>query len=263
MSLYIVCNWKTYIPSHVEAVDVVRDIDIDTNEKLTLIVCPSSVHISDVVPELKKKGLYIGMQDISISDSAHTGRISAQQMKEFGVTYVIVGHAETRAQGITNISVADKVLYALQNNIQPIICISDEMQLREILEYLKEKMKSEGGMGSVVGGGAVGSEGGDSVVGRSVGDLSIFKKVLVAYEPLEYIGATEPFSSKEMSVVAKSLRGIFSEYGINDIPVLYGGSVMAGNVKEILKVGEVDGVLVGRASVTAISINAIIQNSFI
>lgn len=243
MDFYVVCNWKTYISSNIDAIEVAREIK--ESENIKVIICPSSIHIAEIAKELKNSNVYVGAQDISVYDGgSNTGRISAKQINNIDVKYVIVGHAETRARGITNIDVADKVIHSLRYNIRPIVCISEEEQLKDILEYIKKKTL----------------ENSNNESKKDMDFLALFKNALIAYEPLAYIGALEAFSPKEMSSISNSLKDIFSEYNISSVPVLYGGSVTAGNIREVVSVGKVDGVLVGRASVTAVSVNSIIKN---
>ena len=165
MKPLLVCNWKTYVSTEREAVTLAEDIDM--SEKATMVVCPSALHFASVRDTLKKKNIHLGAQDIGVSrETPQTGRLSGDQLRDMGVHYVLAGHAETRANGVTNAAVAAKATHALAAGIKPIICLSEQEKKEE--------------------------QPGDEVVAQLEEIVKITGNVcgtIIAYEPTAYIGA--------------------------------------------------------------------------
>ncbi len=234
MQPILIYNWKTYITSEDDALNVMTALQAP--DDLTLVVCPSAVHIAAVRDIAGEKGIRIGAQDISVSrETPQTGRQSGEQLRALGVRYVLAGHAETRANGVTNAMVAEKALHALSSDIIPVICLSEqkgneEYPGGEAVDQLKE------------------------IVERAARNPK-FSTVIIAYEPTAHIGADAALDTAAIRDRAERLRAVTSPHG--DIPVLYGGSVTATNVSAILTSGAVDGFLLGRAGSDAETANAV------
>ena len=215
----LIYNWKTYIASEAEAVALLNALTIPNS--VTAVICPSTIHLAALKEPATAKDIALGAQDISVSrETPQTGRQSGEQLRTAGVTYVLVGHAETRAQGVTNSMVAQKTAHALIEQITPVICLSEQEAGDTPVKQLQEIMK------------------------HTV-DQPALTTAIIAYEPTEYIGAASALPVAEIKEQAEQLRSTAAAYGINRI--LYGGSVSPDNAAEILNGGGVDGFLLGRA----------------
>ena len=170
----------------------------------------------------------IGAQDVSAhTHGAYTGEVSAQMIADTGAKYVIVGHSECRQyHGDTNNSVRNKASQALANGLIPIICVGETME-----------EKQAGKTMTVI----------ESGVRESV-PSDVSTPIIIAYEPRWAIGAGLTPTSAEIAeahtLIAKTLR----EMGLGGTPILYGASVKGSNAAEIMSIPNVDGVLVGGAS---------------
>lgn len=197
--------------------------------KGTVIVAPPSVFL----PIVAKKGLALAAQATHAEASgAYTGFISVPQVKDSGASYVIVGHAEQRARGVTDTEVAATVTLVVELGLIPIICIGESARdpHGEYLEVIKQQITT-------------------AVSGISKAKA---KKILVAYEPVWKIGAEAPMTPHEMHETAlyikKVLVALFDKQGLAT-PVLYGGSITDESASAMMEHGDVQGLLVGRASV--------------
>ena len=230
MRSLIVYNWKTYITSEEGAVALASSL---RTHRAGAVVCPSAVHIPAVRDALSDESVYIGAQDISVSaDMPETGSQSGEQLRALGVRYVIVGHAETRRNGVTNAAVARKAAHALQSDIVPVICVSE--------------------------GGDDEERTGDAVVGQMeeiVREIPESSAAVVAYEPTRHIGADRALETETIRAVVTRLREVLAPR--TDIPVLYGGAADPSNAEDIVRNGGVDGFLLGRAGVDAQSADAV------
>jgi triosephosphate isomerase len=168
---------------------------------------------------------------------AYTGETSAEMLQSMGVHYVILGHSERREYfGETNALLAEKVKIALQNGLTPIFCCGESLEIRESgiqNQYVANQLK------------------------ESLFDLSEFdfKKIVIAYEPIWAIGTGKTATAEQAQEMHAYLRSaIADQYGAevaNGISILYGGSVKGANAKEIFGQPDVDGGLVGGASLKA------------
>lgn len=235
----VVYNWKTYVVSVADA--VTTSGSLEGSRSVRVVVCPSSLHVSAVGSEVRDGGIMLGAQDIAtLEDDPQTGCLSGAQLRSAGVLYTLVGHAETRANGVTNAMVATKAVHASSSGLVPIVCVgghsgdeqvSDEgvaAQLTEIINAISA-MKHEGTF------------------------------PIVAYEPIAYIGADTALVPSEIKRVVEMLRNALRAKRFGDAPVIYGGSVTPENAKEICEHGGVDGFLLGRSSVDAERANAILH----
>jgi triosephosphate isomerase len=171
------------------------------------------------------------------ASGAYTGETSAEMLQSMGVHYVILGHSERREYfGETNAILAEKVKLALQNGLAPIFCCGESLTIRESgtqNEYVANQLK------------------------ESLFDLSEFdfKKIVIAYEPIWAIGTGKTATAEQAQEMHAYLRSaIANQYGAevaNSISILYGGSVKGANAKEIFGQPDVDGGLVGGASLKA------------
>jgi triosephosphate isomerase len=175
--------------------------------------------------------IFIGAQDCHYSDGgSFTGNISPSMFKEFAVDYSIVGHSERRKfDGESNAIVASKATACLRNGLVPIICLGESLETREGGRYLEFVAKQA-------------FESTENV------DLS---RTIIAYEPVWAIGTGKVPTMDEIEETSSYIKKVLSKKSsidIGDINLLYGGSVKSNNVKEIMSLKSVNGVLVGGAS---------------
>lgn len=208
-----------------------------------VVVCPPFVYVADIKGFVSKK-LFLGVQNIfEESSGSFTGEVSAQHVSQFKVTYAIIGHSERRARGESDTSISKKISRALESKITPVFCIGEAVrdEQGEYLSFIKQQLAA----------GLVG------VTKMQIGD------VVIAYEPIWAIGAKEAMNSHqvhEMSLyIQKCLKELYGQMVM--MPrILYGGAANAGNAREIVDQGHVDGLLVGRESLKAENFVEMIKN---
>lgn len=234
-------NWKMN-KNLQEGLQLVKEL----NEKISnfkiddvqLIVGTPSIILSSIQNELKGSKIKVAAQNIHQEDSgAFTGEISASMVKAVGIEYAIIGHSERREYfGETSEQIAQKVKKAIANNITPIYCCGEVKEERESgkhFDVVKNQISSE------------------------LFDLSEadFEKVVIAYEPVWAIGTgltASPEQAQEIhAFIRKSIADKYSDAIANETSILYGGSCKPSNAKEIFSKPDVDGGLIGGASLVA------------
>ena len=201
---------------------MVRDLSsVDTEN--TVILC-----VPFTMLNTKSDGVSLGAQDVSVhSHGAYTGEISAQMIADTGAKYIIVGHSECRQyHGDTNDTVRAKAAQALANGLIPIICVGETMA-----------EKQAGKTMDII----------ESGVRESVPN-NVQSDIIIAYEPRWAIGAGLTPTSDEIATAHTLIANTLSDMGLAGTPVLYGASVKGANAAEIMSIPNVDGVLVGGAS---------------
>jgi triosephosphate isomerase len=233
-------NWKMN-GRRASAIDLARSVAsrvLHGHPACDICVCPPASLLFEVARALEAQGAVValGGQDCSAeTDGAHTGDISAEMLADAGCRYVIVGHSERRTDHKeVNALVAAKAERALNAGLIPIVCVG------ETLEQRKKKRT----LSTVA-----------TQVGRSVPEGVSGDSIVVAYEPVWAIGTGHTPTVKDISKVHAHIREHLSrrleEGTAEHARVLYGGSVKAANAQEILSLPEVDGALVGGASLNA------------
>ncbi|MGL5205467.1 MAG: triose-phosphate isomerase [Metamycoplasmataceae bacterium] len=184
----------------------------------------------------KKSEMKIASQDVSGHDSgAYTGEISPKMLKAFDVSYAVVGHSERRIlHGETNEDVNEKAMSALKHGITPIICVGESFE-----EYEKDESKA--------------------VVKRQI-ENSLkgldYSKIVVAYEPIWAIGTGQTATIEYAQDMCKYIRSLINS---EEIIIQYGGSVNGNNIKQLLEQPDIDGALVGGASLDVESFISLIS----
>ncbi|MBZ0186698.1 MAG: triose-phosphate isomerase [Candidatus Obscuribacterales bacterium] len=213
-----------------------------------VVICPPFTGLEAVAQALKGGPAAVGAQNMDYRDEgAFTGEISALMLKDLGVKYVIIGHSERRQFfGETNATVNLRLKAALKHKLIPIVCVGESSDERE-----------EGLTDSVV----------RRQVAAALADLSDgdVESLVVAYEPVWAIGTGKTCKAEEANRVTALIRATINEYFIGNnkvgdaIPILYGGSVNTSNVEEQLAKSDIDGSLVGGASLTAADFLSLIE----
>ena len=240
---FIAGNWKMNL-NHLEAIALVQKIAFSLPakyfEKVDVAVIPPFTDIRSVqtLVEGDKLLLTYGAQDLSPHDQgAYTGDISGAFLAKLGCTYVVVGHSERRAgHGEDDATVLAKTTAALKHGLTPIVCIGEGLDVREAGEHVAHNLEQLRG----------------SLAGLSADQIA---KVVVAYEPVWAIGTGKVASAADAQEVCAAVRTELESLANVDtaaaVRILYGGSVSSKNVGEIVGQTDVDGALVGGASLKA------------
>jgi triosephosphate isomerase len=243
-------NWKmnkTLDEANTLASEVLGMVADEVKSEVKVILCtpfPYLLSIKNLLGNNTK--ISISAQNLSEHEAgAYTGEVSAAMLKSIGVAYVLVGHSERRQYfGEDSALLAKKVDIALKHGISPIFCCGEPLEVRESNghEELVKKQVEE------------------SLFHLSADEL---KKVIVAYEPVWAIGTGKTASSQQAQDMHAVIRKhLASKYGAvsDDISILYGGSVGAANAKELFACADVDGGLVGGASLKSRDFTEIIKS---
>lgn len=228
-------NWKMH-KTIAEAVEFVNEIKGKVNNTdVEAVICAPFTLLKDLKEATKGTPIKIGAQNMHYADNgAFTGEISAPMLKELDIDYVVLGHSERRQYfNETNETVNKKVLKALEAGIDPILCIGETLEEREA-DKTKDvcKVQTEKALENV-----------------TVEDM---KKVVIAYEPIWAIGtgktATAEQANDVIAYVREVVKGLYGEEISEEVRIQYGGSVKPSNVSEIMNQTDIDGALVGGAS---------------
>lgn len=228
-------NWK--LNNNIEATkefllqlkDKIKDAEVDA------VICPTYTSLSTAIELLKDTDVKVGAQNMHWTTSgAYTGEISGEMLKELGVEYVIIGHSERRQYfAETDETVNKKVLKALSLDLIPIVCVGESLEERE--KGLQEDI--------------VTNQVRLAIEGVTKDQIS---KVIIAYEPIWAIGTGKTASSEQAEEVCKWIREtvekLYTSQESEAIRIQYGGSVNKSNVKELMGMPNIDGALVGGAS---------------
>ena len=207
-------------------------------DAVDIAVCPSYVHIAQVIDLMQGSAIKVGAQDVALAenDGAFTGDVSAAMLQDVGCVYVIVGHSERRAiHGETDAQVAEKFAVALRNNLLPILCVGETLAERE-----------QGVTEAVVA----------RQLDAALAQVGIkgFEDALIAYEPVWAIGTGRTASPQQAQEVHAFIRGRLAAHdaAIADrTRIMYGGSMKPENALELMGMPDIDGGLIGGASLKA------------
>src|SRR5215475_14237243 len=248
--LIVAGNWKMN-KTVAEALDLVRGLKIElTNVKeVDIVVCPPFTALSEVSKAiLETKNIRLGAQNMSENNvGAHTGEIAAVMLKEFSVRYVIIGHSERRQyQKESDALIAKKAAAAHAASLKPIVCVGETLEHREANQT--EQVVEAHIRGSLAG----------------LTKEQMVETVL-AYEPVWAIGTGKTATTAQAQDSHAFIRGVlgkmFDETVARRARIQYGGSVKPSNARELMSQKDVDGALVGGASLESRSFADIIKNS--
>ncbi|WFA10202.1 triose-phosphate isomerase [Tissierella sp. Yu-01] len=230
-------NWKmnNTIKEAIELIDGIKKNEL--NEEVEAVVCVPFTAIRDVKEAIKGTKIKLGAQNMHWEESgAFTGEVSPLMLNELEVEYCIVGHSERRQYfSETDETVNKKIKSALAHGIKPIVCVGETLTQREA-NKAEEVVKNQ-----VVKG----------FEGISVEDIN---NIVIAYEPIWAIGTGKTASSDDANAMCAFIRETIGElYGNekDNIRIQYGGSVKPNNIKELMGKSDIDGALVGGASLKA------------
>ena len=204
----------------------------------TVVVCVPAIDIPAAVQAVKGSKIKVGAQNVHFKESgAYTGEISAAMLKEAKVDYVIIGHSERRQYfGETDETVNQRVLAAVKAGLTPIICVGECKEQREA-GYTDALVTYQ------------------TLIALQGLDAKEVAKVVVAYEPVWAIGtgltATDEQANETIGVIRKAIAGKYGRAAANRVRIQYGGSMNPKNVKGLMAQPEIDGGLIGGASLKA------------
>jgi triosephosphate isomerase len=247
--LIIAGNWKMN-KTVAEALDLVRGLKLDLSnvKEVDIVICPPFTALSEVSKAVLETNLRLGAQNMSEHNGgAYTGEIAALMLKEFSVRYVILGHSERRqSQKEKDSLIAAKAKAAHAASLKPIICIGESLAERDA-------GKTEDVLASQVKG---------SLAGLTKTQM---EETIIAYEPVWAIGtgktATTEQAQAAHAFIRQRLVEQFDEAVAKRVRIQYGGSVKPANARELMSQPDVDGALVGGASLEARSFSDIVTNS--
>lgn len=241
-------NWKMH-KTAAEAALFVRQLreTLPVEGEAEVLICPPFTALHAAKEALRNSRIVLGAQNVHEAEAgAHTGEISAQMLLEAGCEYVIVGHSERRQAGETDEQVHAKVTAALAAGLKPIVCVG---------EHLHERQAGET----------------ESVVTEQVRTAlrgvaaEAFSHIVIAYEPVWAIGTGETATAEEAGRVAGLIRRTVAQLAGDDaaqkVRIQYGGSVNADNIASFMEEEDVDGALVGGASLQVESFAHIVQRT--
>ena len=202
-----------------------------------VLVCVPFPYLSQVESLIDGSNLKLGAQNLNINSSgAFTGEVSADMIKDFGAKHVIVGHSERRSlYGETSWVVAEKTKAALDSGLTPLLCVGESLEHREAG---KTEAVVEEQLNAVI-----------ELIG-----IDSFHNIIVAYEPVWAIGTgmtATPEQAQAVHLFIRNLLGESSEKIAQKTPILYGGSMNAGNAMELISCSDIDGGLIGGAALKA------------
>ena len=231
-------NWKmnNNIEESIKLVAEIKNFDLDKG--VEVVLCVPFTNIKDVKTAIKGTNIKIGAQNMHWEESgAFTGEISPLMLKELEVNYVILGHSERRQYfNETDETVNKKIKSALSHDIKPIICVGETLEEKEAGKE-KEIVESQ--------------------VIKAFKDIDRkeIEKIVIAYEPIWAIGTGKTASADDangmIGFIRETIDKIYGEEEKQKIRIQYGGSVKPGNISELMEKEEIDGALVGGASLKA------------
>lgn len=230
---YICGNWKMNKTSS-EALEFAKEINEFEFNKVDVLLAPSFVTLESLRKNLKDEIKVAGQNVSQFDEGAYTGEVSTSMLKDIGVDDVIIGHSERREKFLESDEIINaKVKKALEDDLSVILCLGEALEIKEErkeVDFVREELLN------------------------SLDGVENIEKVTIAYEPIWAIGTGKTCSSEDAEIMCREIRNIIDEkYGevSQKTRILYGGSVKPLNAGEILSKENIDGVLVGGASLKA------------
>lgn len=231
MKKIVIANWKMNPGSQKQSIDLFDAVKegINTNDNVKVVICPPFVYFSSL--KFQNSSVKLGAQNMSYKETgAFTGQISSVMLKDFGVSYVLLGHSEARKYlHETNQDINKKIKESSNAGLTPVLCIGDE-EGQDKAGVLKNQIE----------------EALHNVSGEDAA------KMIIAYEPIWAIGTGNNCSPEEtknaIALIKDVVTNLYNSAIANSMPILYGGSVNSENATSYLKDAGVNGLLVGGAS---------------
>lgn len=245
-------NWKMF-KTNLEAIELANGLkrelfELDT-QNIDIVICPAFTALSEVYEVVSDSNIKIGAQDVFWEDEGpFTGEISSKMLKDAGCKFVIIGHSERRLYlGETNETVNKKLKASLKNELAPILCVGETLSERE-----------KGKTFEIL----------DKQIYNGLKDLSEKEvlKIIFAYEPVWAIGtgitATPEQAQEAQKYIRDLLKKLYNLDVASQVRIQYGGSVKPENIAELMKEPDIDGTLVGGASLTVSTFSSIVKKAY-
>ena len=240
-------NWKmNMLPN--EAMSFINELEpYAKNAKCEIILCVPYTDLFYSLLTAQNTNIKIGAQNMHWEEAgAYTGEIAPNMLKCINVEYVIIGHSERRQYfAETDETVNKKIKAALKHELNPILCVGETMKQREL--GLEEEIIKQQIIGALEG-----------ITKEQV------EKIVIAYEPIWAIGtgkvATKDDANNMIKLIRKEIESLYNKETANNVSILYGGSVNKNNSKELFETSDIDGALVGGASLKVEEFNQIIKS---
>ena len=239
-------NWKmNMLPN--ETIDFIQELTpLVKDTKNEVILCVPYIDLFYALLHVQDTNIKIGAQNMHWEEKgAYTGEISGRMLKSIGVEYVIIGHSERRQYfAETDETVNKKIKSALANGLKPIVCVGETLEQREA-----------GQTEQIV----------TSQIEKAFKDIpaSLLEQIIIAYEPIWAIGtgktATKEDANTTIMQIRKKLAEIYGQNEADGVIIQYGGSVKSSNAKELFEMSDIDGGLVGGASLKADEFSKIVN----
>jgi len=240
-------NWKMYkTPAETRAFFEAFLPLVQAASHCEIVICAPFPDLPAAVESVRGTRIQVGAQDLHWArEGAFTGEVSGPMIQATGATHVIIGHSERREYfGETDEMVLKKTVAALDASLAPVVCVGERLEHRE-----------SGQTETILCG--------QCQKGIACLEARQFAKIVIAYEPVWAIGtgktATPEMAAEAHRVIRKQMRAHFGEEAAAEVRILYGGSVKPDNVKSLMAQPEIDGVLVGGASLDAVSFAKIVN----
>jgi len=238
----VIANWKMNADT-AAVTKLLAGYEEAINSTAKVVACPPAPYIFQARQQLDGTAIAVGAQNASQFESgAYTGEVSLSMLKDLGCQYVILGHSERRSLfGEQDSDVAEKFVATLSAGLIPVLCVGETREQRQANET-----------DTVVSGQL------DAVI--NVAGIDAFADAIIAYEPIWAIGTGDTATPEQAQQVHKLVRNKLAASNSDiaqRVPVLYGGSVNAGNAEELFSMPDIDGGLVGGASLDAVAFAAI------
>ncbi len=244
----MIANWKMHMTLSPARNFLTQFVEQELPSGVDVVICPPFSLLYPLAEILESTSVCLGAQNMHEEEKgAYTGEISPLMLRDLGVDYVILGHSERRTIfGEKDSNIAQKIMSALKHGLTPILCVGETLQERKqdkTSQIIREQL--EKGLKLVPG------------------DSREAEKIIIAYEPVWAIGTGLAATVEDARKVAVLIRKVYSEaFGEQAslfLRVLYGGSVKEANIKEFMLDSEIDGALVGGASLDPVSWAHVIQ----
>ena len=240
-------NWKmNMLPN--EAMSFITELEPHVkNVKCEIILCVPFTDLFYSLLTAQNTNIKIGAQNMHWEEAgAYTGEIAPNMLKCINVEYVIIGHSERRQYfAETDETVNKKIKAALKHELKPILCVGETLKQREL--GLEEEIIKQQIIGALEG-----------ITKEQI------EKIVVAYDPIWAIGtgkvATKNDANNMIKLIRKEIESLYNKETANNVSILYGGSVNKNNSKELFETSDIDGALVGGASLKVSEFNEIIKN---
>ena len=235
--VFIGGNWKCngdkkFVKDHCS---FLKTVNFDTN-KCEVIICPTNIHLDSAVTELNGSNVNVCSQNVSMNENgAFTGEVSAKQLVDFGLNWTLIAHSERRQFfGDDESTIGKKIKLALAHNLSIVMCIGEKLEERnenKTMDVCINQLKT---------------------LVANVTENGLWEKVVIAYEPVWAIGTGKTATPEMAQEVHQGIRNWMRENVSADVAqkirIIYGGSVSEGNCNTLIKEKDIDGFLVGGAS---------------